>query len=283
MVIDFRVPPPYKGFKTIPFVPPSSTPDPVTMFGLHVDMDPIPSWEQKSMRLFMVEMDAAGIDMAVTMARFAPGWGNVPAEDVAELVKEYPGRFFGFGAVDGKDPLSAIREVENIAKLGLQGVAMDNPRSTPPLYDDDERLLPIYRRCEELGLLLSLTSSIFIGPDVSYSMPVHVQRIARQFPKLTIIVPHGAWPWTVQMCAVAFQCTNVYLAPDFYMYLPNMPGADEYVKSTNYFLSHRLVYSSSYPVRPLKQSLEQFRKLHFASKQILQRCLHANAARLLKL
>ncbi len=283
MIVDFRVRPPFKGFNSIPFAQPPAQPDPVTMFPLHIGMEPSPSYAQRSMTEFMKEMDAGGIDVAVAMARFATTWGNVPTEDVAELVKTYPGRFVGFGAVDGADVPAAVAEVGRIADFGLRGVAMDNPRSTPPLYDDDERLFPIYERCQSLGLLLSLTSSIFIGPDLSYSMPVHIQRVAKAFPKLPIMVPHGGWPWSVQMCAVAFQCPNIYLVPDFYMYIPNTPGGDEYVKSANYFLSHRLLYASSYPVRPLVQSVRQFRELPFDSDEIRQRCLGGNAKRLLGL
>ena len=85
------------------------------------------------------------------------------------------------------------------------------------------------------------------------------------------------------MCAVAFQCTNVYLVPDFYMHVPNMPGAEQYLRSANSFLSHRLLYASSYPVRPLRQSVRQFRELEFASDEIRERCLGANALRLLGL
>jgi len=62
-----------------------------------------------------------------------------------------------------------------------------------------------------------------------------------------------------------------------------MPGANEYVKAANYYLGHRLLFASSYPVRPLGQSVEQFRALPFASDEIRSRCLGGNAARLLGL
>jgi predicted TIM-barrel fold metal-dependent hydrolase len=132
-------------------------------------------------------------------------------------------------------------------------------------------------------MIASFTSSIFVGPDLTYCDPVHIQRVARRFPKLRIVVPHGAWPYTVQICAVAFQCSNVYLLPDFYGHIPNMPGADEYVKAANYYLGHRLLFASSYPVRPVGQSVEQFKALPFDSDEIRWRCLGGNAARLLGL
>ena len=57
------------------------------------------------------------------------------------------------------------------------------------------------------------------------------------------------------------RCTNVYLMPDFYMHVPHMPGAQDYVDAANSYLSHRMLYSSCYPTRPLGQALEDFRRL----------------------
>ena len=44
-----------------------------------------------------------------------------------------------------------------------------------------------------------------------------------------------------------------------------------------------MLFASSYPVRPLKQSVEQFKDLGFELEEIRSRCLGENAARLLGL
>lgn len=285
VIIDFRIRPPYKSFlDSWIFREREKNPSPVTVSPLHMGLERYRSFEERSMKLFMEEMDEAKIDKAVIMGRqSAPQYGSVPNSEVAELTREYPDRFIGFGGVNGSDLKVALAEIDRIVDYGFKGVAMDNGWSAPPLYDDDERLFPIYEKCHELGLILSLTSSIFVGPDLSYSMPAHVQRVAMAFPKLDIVIPHGGWPWTTQMCAVAFQNRNVCLVPDFYLNVPNTPGAGEYMNAVNYYMQHRLLYASSYPVRPLKQSIDQFRALPFEKPETLDLCLGRNAARLLKL
>ena len=50
------------------------------------------------------------------------------------------------------------------------------------------------------------------------------------------------------------RCTNVYLMPEIYMHVPDMPGADDYVRAANTYLSQRMLYSSCYPTRPLDQA-----------------------------
>lgn len=285
MIIDFRVRPPFKEFLgSFLYRPRDFNPPSATMSGLQIGRRRCRSFEERSMDAFMQEMDDAGIDMGVAMGRQSPApYGAIPNEDVVELVRSYPGRFIGFGGVDGSRGKAAVDEVSRIADMGLKGVAMDNGYCNPPLYDDDDSLNMVYEAIEKNELILSITSSIFVGPDLSYSDPTHIQRVARRFPKLQIVVPHAAWPWTTLMCGVAFQCPNVHLVLDFYGHIPNMPGADEYVKSANYFLGHRTLYASSYPVWPLRQSVEQFSALPFDSVEIRQRCLGGNAARILNL
>ena len=285
MIIDFRVRPPYKSFlKSWIFRERPKNPDPATISPLYIGLPPYRSFEERSMSAFMDEMDEAGIDKAVIMGRqSAPAYGSVPNEEVAELVQQYPDRFLAFGGVNGSDLDVALREIDRIVDWGFRGVAMDNGWSDPPLYDDDEKLFPIYEKCDKRGLILSLTASIFIGPDLTYSMPVHIQRVAKAFPNLKINIPHGSWPWTTEICAVAFQCKNVYLAPDFYFHIPNTPGAEQYLRAANYYLQHRLLYASSYPVRPLKQSVEQFKAVAFEEDETRRRCLGQNAARILGL
>lgn len=285
MIIDFRVRPPFKSFAKLRiFGGRPENPDPVSSSPLFQNIEPYRSYDDKSMDAFMEELDEAGIDVGVVMGRHAPEpHGMVPNDEIAELVEMFPGRFIGFGGIDGSDVQRALAEIERCAKLGFKGVAFDNGWNDPALRDDDERLFPLYQRCAELGLVASITSSVFVGPDVSYSMPMHIQRVSLKFPTLTIVVPHAGFPWAAVMCGIAFQRPNVYLIPDIYLNVPDLPGADDYFRAANGFLSYRFLYASSYPVRPMGQSLRSFKSLPFSNDDALQRCLGGNAARLLGL
>jgi predicted TIM-barrel fold metal-dependent hydrolase len=283
MIVDFRTRPPFKSWKKLRiWGERPKNPDPVTASGLLQNIEPYRSYEEKSMDAFMEEMDEAEIDVAVVMGRQAPDFhGNVPAEEVAELVDTYPGRFVGFGGVSGTDLDAGLKEIDRCVEFGFKGVAFDNGWCDPPMYDDDERLFPLYEKCQELGLIASITSSIYVGPDISYSMPVHIHRVAQRFQDLTIVVPHAGFPWGEMMCGIAFHRPNIYLIPDIYLNVPNLPGAGAFVRSANSFLSYRLLYASSYPVRPLGQSLRSFRGLPFDTDEIRDRCSGGNGARLL--
>jgi len=263
VVIDFRIQPPYKSFLGIHFYRPRPrVQDPVKGNAFDMSRKPTPSFDLKTMASFVREMDEAGVEVAVIMGQqAAPRWGSVVNDDIAEIVREYPGRFLGFGGVD---PIKegAVHEVRRcLEDLGCRGIAILPGWSEPPLFDDDERVYPIYETCQKANAAVMITSSHWIGADMTYSMPTHIQKVASDFPELTIVVGHGCWPWTTQACAMAMRCTNVYLMPEFYMYIPDMPGASDYVQAANGYLSHRMLYSSCYPSRSLSQALEEFRQL----------------------
>jgi predicted TIM-barrel fold metal-dependent hydrolase len=245
---------------------------------------------------FRQKLARGGIDRAVAMGRFVPGTSGRPEtivtnDDVASLVREYSPIFEGFGSVDVRNPAAALAEIDRIKELGLRGVAFDNPWSDPPLFDDDVSLFPLYQRSQELGLIVSLTSSGFVGPDVSYSNPVHIQRVANAFPKLTIVVPHASWPWTNQIAAVLIQNKvmgpgNIYVLPDVYLNPPGVPGRQDYIDILDWSfigqeLRDRVLFASSVPAQDPAEAARDFRAITFAKPGTHDLVLYQNAERLL--
>jgi predicted TIM-barrel fold metal-dependent hydrolase len=281
-IIDFRVRPPFRTFRS----------------AFHPRLDPAKS-DDELMESFMADMDRAGVGFAVAEGRtvHSPNaratkivGGNVSNDDVEALVKAYPDRFVGFGSVDVGNPAAALKELDRCRARGFAGVAFYNPVQTPPLYDDDESLFPIYERCAKLGLIASITGSIMVGPDMSYSMPIHIQRVALAFPDLRIVIPHGCWPWTNQIVGVLlqgvlFKASQVYIVPDFYLSQRGLPGRQDYIDVVNdvggFGINQRILYASSYPALSITESAEVIKSTEFRDEQAYAMLLHDNAARLL--
>ena len=288
MVIDFRTRPPYKSFVTKGnFFPRPMEDDferPEDVPGIYRDSIGIESARHGDFRLYMDELSASGIDMQVVQGRkVRPGMAAVDNEDVCRLQMLYPKQFISFPAVDPADVDGAVAEIEYYVKTyGIKGIAMEPGWSMPPVYVDDRKLDPVYAACEEHGLICAFTLSVLAGEDLSYCNPIAVQHTALRFPRVAFTVSHGCWPFVEEFLGTALQCMNVYCYPDFFLSLPNMPFADQFVRAANSFMRYRMMFATSYPVRPLKQSLEQFRNLPF-EPEVLELLLHENAERLLGL
>jgi hypothetical protein len=254
-VIDFRVQPPYRSLRKLHFYRPRpEVEDPATGNPFAFARPADPSFD--SLDRFHDEMDAAGIAHAVIVGqRAADRWGRADNGDIAELVRSHPGRYSGVAGVDGNEP-AAPRHVERaLDDLGMAGIHVVPGWSDPPLTEDSPRLLELYEICAERGAIVVITSSHYIGDDLEHARPVHIQRAAQRFPNVRFVIGHACWPWTLQAIAVAMRCPNVYLMPEFYLYLAGMPGAADYVDALNTFLRHRVLYSSCAPSRSVGHAL----------------------------
>jgi predicted TIM-barrel fold metal-dependent hydrolase len=282
MIIDARVRPPYRSLQQVLASEPGARP-PVRRSPLVSGYERTPSMVQKSYETFLEEMDAAGVDMGILVGRQA-GHRIVSNDDIAELRDRYPGRFpVAIAGINGADGEAGIQEIERtLTEMHFRGIAVDPGWWIPPRYVDDPRNYPLYQRCADLGGVLYLTCSLMQGPDISYAEPYRIQRVANAFPTLQIVVVHGAFPFTSEMLGVMIANAplgNLWAIPDFFQFIPGFPGAHDWVEAANHFLSDRILYASSYPVRPLRQSLDEF--LRFPYHQgVVEKLLAKNAAAL---
>jgi predicted TIM-barrel fold metal-dependent hydrolase len=274
-VIDFRLRPPVKGFLDMVMYAKAERRDGITRSH---GMEPAASAQAKSMEMLLAEMDEAGVTCGVVMGRYSGLYGSVSNLDVADIVRTWPDRFVGVGSIDPGERRRAIAQIDEAIDLGLKGINLEPGAYPQPLHTDDRRLYPIYAYCEDKGIPVTIMAGGSAGPDLSYTYPVHVDRVAADFPQLRIAITHGAWPWVSEILHVAFRRPNVYLSPD--QYLCNMPGMDDYVRAANGFLAERFLYASSYPFIGVKRYADWFRALPIR-RELLPRLMHGNAARFL--
>ena len=246
------------------------------------------SVKTQAMQDLLDEMDEASITWGVIMGRqSAPPHGAVPNDEITKAIDEHPQRFVGFAGIDLRQIERGVVEIERTSKIkGYVGASIEPGATFEAMYADDRRLYPLYEKCQELDVPMSITLSGYlasmVGHDLSYGSPTPVFRVAKDFPKLKIIVSHAAWPNIMPMMEVAFIRENVYVSPDLYMNGINTPGAHEYIKAAKFFLGDRLLFGTAYPSRPLKESVDAF--LEWAlSAELQEKILYRNAARLLRI
>ena len=246
------------------------------------------SVKTQAMQDLLDEMDEASITWGVIMGRqSAPPHGAVPNDEISEAINQHPQRFVGLAGIDLRDIERGVGEIERTSKIkGYIGASIEPGATFEAMYADDRRLYPLYEKCQELDLPMSITLSGYlasmVGHDLSYGSPTPVFKVAKDFPKLKIIVSHAAWPNIMPMMEVAFIRENVYVSPDLYMNGINTPGAHEYIKAAKFFLGDRLLFGTAYPSRPLKESVEAFLEWDLPA-ELQEKILYRNAARLLRI
>lgn len=274
-IIDFRLRPPLRGFLNTSMYTDASRRN---RFTRQLGLEPAPSAERKSMDLLLEEMDSAGVRIGVVPARVSDYFGSVSNDDVAAMCRDHPGRLLGMAAIDPTDRKKAIAQIDSALKAGFKGVTIEPGAYPVPIYADDRRLYPIYAHLEDRKVPTVIMTGGNAGPDLSYSNPITLDRVAGDFPDLRIIVSHGNWPWVSEILHVAFRRANVSLSPD--MYFHKMPGLDDYVQAANSWMAERFYFATAYPLAPVKEYVEWFVRLPFSSGN-MERILCRNAADLL--
>ena len=274
-IIDYRVRPPLRGFLDMVMYTNGPRRD---RFTRQLGLEPAPSAVHRSMPLLLEEMAAAGVVHGAVMARNSDFLGSCSNEDVAAIVKEHPERFSAIAAIDPTDRKRAIRQIDAALESGFRGVTIEPGAYPVPLYADDRRLYPIYAHLEDRDVVTTIMTGGNAGPDLSYSHPVQLDRVAADFPSLRIVVSHGNWPWVSEILHVAFRRPNVYVSPDMYLY--NMPGMNDYLKAADGFLADRFVFATAYPLVPLKDYAQWFVQLPLKPEN-MEKCVYRNAAGLL--
>jgi len=276
-MIDFRLRPPLAGFRDLIMYADPARRDRVTR--IH-GFEPAASAARQSIDLLLAEMEEAGIACGLMTGRLSKQLGSIGNDDLAGIAARYPGRFVWAASVDPSDTRAAIAEIDRSIALGARAVNIE-PGSYPlPLYADDPRLYPVYAHCEARAIPVIVMHGGSAGPDLSYTHPSHIDRVAADFPAMQLAISHGNWPWVAEILHVAFRRPNVWLSPD--QYLANLPGSDDYVKAADGFLADRFLYASSYPFTPVREYAQWFRRLPIRPAS-LEKIISANARRLLKL
>src|SRR5436190_3163775 len=198
-------------------------------------------------------MDDAGVRVGLLCAWWGPQGPLIGNDEVAACVRRYPGRLVGVASVDLHRPMAAVRELRRcVRELGFRAL-----RILPWLWElppDDRRYYPLYAECVELGVPFCL--------QVGHTGPLHssepgrpipyLDRVALDFPELTIVGGHIGWPWTEDMIALATKYPNVYIDTSAYTARRYPPELVAYLRGHG---RRKVLFGSNHPAWPAAQCL----------------------------
>jgi predicted TIM-barrel fold metal-dependent hydrolase len=207
---------------------------------------------------------------------------------VAKIVGAHPEQFIGFATVDPWKGEAAVDELERaVQDLGLRGLKLHPIHQA--FFPNDERVYPLYEKCQALGIPLLIHSGFAAagvgmpgggGFKLKYAKPIPgFDDVAADFPDLTIIMAHPAWPWIEEQIAVALHKPNVYLdlsgwAP---RYIPK-----ELVREADTRLRDKVLFGSDFPYVSPDRWLSEFSNLPIRD-EVRPKILLDNARRILGL
>lgn len=230
-------------------------------------------------KVFLVAVDA----------ETATGLPRTSNDYIAGLVKSFPDVFIGgFASVDPWKGEMAIKEVGRaIKELGLKGVKF--AQALQQFFPNDRRFYPLWEKCAELKIHLQFhmgTTGIGaglpggMGIHLKYTRPIpYLDDLAADFPDLTIIGCHPAWPWQEEMLALVQHKSNVFMELSGWSpkYFPESLKRE--IKGR---LQDRVMFGSDYPGITPQRWLSDFEKEGYPL-EIVEKVFYKNAQRILKI
>ncbi len=215
-------------------------------------LEPCPSFEQQSAELMLAEMDEAGIAIGVvgvpgpTAIRGLDPRGLAVDEDSHPLVAANAHRFVAFGSVEPSDIDAAAAEIRAMGAAGIKGVTIDPSTATVGRQFHDKALYPLYEEARDAGMLVTTTQSCLLGPYMDDCRPEYVDRVATDFPDMTLVIQHGGWPYVRETIGLLYKQPNVFTVPGQYIHY-DFAGSADYVHALRRHGRGQILYGSVYP------------------------------------
>lgn len=217
-------------------------------------------------------MEAAGIEAGLlTIDANDPG-------PMAEIAHKYPGRFLLSAVVDPLQGMKAVRAVDRLVKdFDVRLIRMVPFLINKP--PNDKVYYPIYGKCIELGVAVSVTTGI-PGPPMPAEpqRPLYLDEVCLFFPDLVMVMAHGADPWWGEAIRLLLKYPNLYMMTSAYLpkYLP-----PEMIHFMNTRGQDKILFATDFPFLPFDRAAQTARELDFRPG-VLQKYLRGNANRLFR-
>jgi hypothetical protein len=160
-----------------------------------------------SKRELLHELKRNNVDHAILIPDNTPVSNIGSLDEVLSLV-ENDRRLFVMGTIDiQKDKESHVQKLDGLFQSG-RIVAMKIFPGHETHYPTDKRFLPVYGLCikYDLPLVIHTGASARDPTAAKYNDPKHIVKMAKEFPKLKIVIAHYFYP-KVEYC---YELTRPY-------------------------------------------------------------------------
>lgn len=231
----------------------------------------------------VADLDRLGVELGVITGRDCETTYGSPANNgsVLEFCRKYPNKFVGFWGIDPHKKMAAVYEIMKVVEeYGMKGIAIDPYLAHMPACE--ARFYPLYTKCAELDIPVFITMAPppqVAGALMDYCDPRHVDKVARDFPELTLIMSHGGYPFVNEAIYACLRNANVYMDISEY---ERAPMVDVYVQAMKSTITDKVLFASAHPFIELADALDAYKHFDFTD-EVRNKIMYENARKVLKL
>jgi predicted TIM-barrel fold metal-dependent hydrolase len=192
-------------------------------------------------------------------------------EHVIDLASRYPDSFAGILAsldTTAQDLTVVARDAEELVRNPkVKGFKFHPPAEG--FYPSDRKYYGIWEVLQagnkpvtfHVGFtVLGANTDGGSGIALDYGRPIHLDTLARDFPRMKIIAAHPGWPWQEELIGVVMHKRNLYVDTSGYLaeQLPEL-----FLRAIRGRLQDKALFGTDFPYVDLEKALSSFDKLDF--------------------
>ncbi|HHY82492.1 MAG TPA: amidohydrolase [Clostridiales bacterium] len=181
------------------------------------------------------------------------GW-HVSNERVAGFTARHGGKYIFFASVDPLDP-KVMDDLKHCHQdLGCKGIKLG------PIYQGVHPHHPVYYKiyeyCQEnsLPIMTHMATTFSSGVPLEYAWPVHMDKVACDFPNLKIILSHLGHPWIGETLSIIRKQENVYADLSALYYRP-WQFYNAMLLAAEYGCGNKILFGSDFPATTTQSSI----------------------------
>ena len=205
-------------------------------------------------------------------------------EHALELVASYPNTFPGVLAsldVGAQDLAAVVRYAEELVKNPkVKGFKFHPPDQG--FYPSDKRFYDIWEVIQRSGkpalfhigfTVLGADTEGGSGIALDYGRPIHLDTVARDFPRMKIIAAHPGWPWEQETVGVVTHKKNLFVDTSGYL-AEQLP--EVFLRAIGSRLQDKALFGTDFPYVDLEKALASFDNMNF-KQSVKDKILFRNA------
>ena len=233
------------------------------------DLNEIPRDENKFADLF-IKQDVKALLIGWHPSTVKEGARNTN-DHVIDLAGKYPGAFAGIlASLDTSAP--NLGEVAVYARELVKNPTVKGFKFHPPdqgFYPSDRKYYGIWDILQAGGkpvmfhvgfTVLGANTDGGSGIGLDYGRPIHLDTVAKDFPRMKIIAAHPGWPWEEELIGIVTHKKNLYVDTSGYLaeQLPEI-----FLRAIRGRLQDKALFGTDFPYVDLEKALASFDKLDF--------------------
>ncbi len=231
------------------------------VYAEYVKITDFPKRPVKTLEACVEELRSLDIVKAVVAGRDCETTYATPNtnDSVLECMHHDPELFIGFYGYDPGKGMTALRGFRKALEAGMRGASIDPCMAHRSV--DDACYYPLYAACCDHDVPVIVTAGLspyMPGVVLEHMEPRVIDRVARDFPELRLLISHGGYPWVNEAVAVCMRHRNVYM--DFSSGESKLFG-EFYIRAANEYITDKVLFSSANPFMEVAKAVRKYQQL----------------------